>query len=151
MLYPSIFNKNLFDDFMDFDFPAFEEFGDVDKKLYGKHAPHVMKTDVKEHEDKFEVDIDLPGFKKDEIQLELQNGYLSISASKGVDKEEKDKKGKLIRQERYSGAMQRSFYVGKGVTEEDIKAKFEDGVLKLDIPKKDAPKIPEKKTIMIEG
>ena len=151
MLYPSIFNKNLFDDFMDFDFPAFGEFGDVDKKLYGKHAPHVMKTDVKEHDDKFEVAIDLPGFKKDEIQLELQNGYLSISASKGVDKEEKDKKGKLIRQERYSGAMQRSFYVGKGITEEDIKAKFEDGVLKLDVPKKEAPKVPEKKTIMIEG
>jgi HSP20 family molecular chaperone IbpA len=151
MLYPSIFNKNLFDDFVDFDFPAFGEFGDVDKKLYGKHAPHVMKTDVKEHDDKFEVAIDLPGFKKDEIQLELQNGYLSISASKGVDKEEKDKKGKLIRQERYSGAMQRSFYVGKGITEEDIKAKFEDGVLKLDIPKKEAPKVPEKKTIMIEG
>ena len=151
MLYPSIFNKNLFDDFMDFDFPAFGEFGDVDKKLYGKHAPHVMKTDVKEHDDKFEVDIDLPGFKKDEIQLELQNGYLSIAASKGVDKEEKDKKGKLIRQERYSGSMQRSFYVGKGVTEEDIKAKFEDGVLKLEIPKKDAPKVPEKKTIMLEG
>ncbi len=151
MLYPSIFNKNLFDDFMDFDFPAFEEFGDVDKKLYGKHASHVMKTDVKEHDDKFEVAIDLPGFKKDEIQLELQNGYLSISASKGVDKEEKDKKGKLIRQERYSGAMQRSFYVGKGITEEDIKAKFEDGVLKLDIPKKEAPTVPDKKTIMIEG
>ena len=94
MLYPSIFNKNLFDDFLDFDFPAFEEFNDVDRKLYGKHAPHVMKTDVKEHDDKFEVDIDLPGFKKDEIQLDLQNGYLSISASKGVDKEEKDKKGK---------------------------------------------------------
>ena len=136
---------------MDFDFPAFGEFGDVDKKLYVKHAPHVMKTDVKEHDDKFEVDIDLPGFKKDEIQLELQNGYLSIAAAKGVDKEEKDKKGKLIRQERYSGSMQRSFYVGKGVTEEDIKAKFEDGVLKLEIPKKDAPKVPEKKTIMIEG
>jgi len=151
MLYPSIFNKNLFDDFLDFDFPAFSEFNDVDKKLYGKHAPHVMKTDVKEHDDKFEVDIDLPGFKKDEIQLELQNGYLSIAASKGVDKEEKDKKGKLIRQERYSGSMQRSFYVGKGITEEDIKAKFEDGVLKLDIPKKEAPKVPEKKTIMIEG
>ena len=151
MLYPSIFNKNLFDDFMDFDFPAFGEFGDVDKKLYGKHAPHVMKTDVKEHDDKFEVDIDLPGFKKDEIKLELQNGYLTVAAAKGVDKEEKDKKGKLIRQERYSGSMQRSFYVGKGVTEEDIKAKFEDGVLKLEIPKKDAPKVPEKKTIMIEG
>jgi len=151
MLYPSIFNKNLFDDFMDFDFPAFGEFGDIDKKLYGKHAPHVMKTDVKEHDDKFEVAIDLPGFKKDEIQLDLQNGYLSISATKGVDKEEKDKKGKLIRQERYSGSMQRSFYVGKEVTEEDIKAKFEDGVLKLDIPKKEAPKVPEKKVIMIEG
>ena len=151
MLYPSIFNKNLFDDLMDFDFPGFGDFDDVDRKLYGKHAPHVMKTDVKEHEDKYEVDIDLPGFKKDEIQLNLQNGYLSVSAAKGVDKEEKDKKGKLIRQERYSGSMQRSFFVGKSVTEEDIKAKFEDGVLKLSIPKKEAPKIPEKKTIMIEG
>ena len=151
MLYPSIFNKNLFDDLMDFEFPAFGELEDVDKKLYGKHAAHVMKTDVKEHDDKYEVAIDLPGFKKDEINLDLQNGYLTIAASKGVDKEEKDKKGKLIRQERYSGAMQRSFFVGKNVTEEDIKAKFEDGVLKLDIPKKEAPKIPEKKTIMIEG
>ncbi|MBR3580025.1 MAG: Hsp20/alpha crystallin family protein [Lachnospiraceae bacterium] len=151
MLYPSIFNKNLFDDLMDFEFPSFGEFEDVDKKLYGKHAAHVMKTDVKDHDDKFEVAIDLPGFKKDEINLDLQNGYLTIAASKGVDKEEKDKKGKLIRQERYSGAMQRSFFVGKNVTEEDIKAKFEDGVLRLDIPKKEAPKIPEKKTIMIEG
>ena len=151
MLYPSIFNKNLFDDLMDFEFPAFGEFEDVDKKLYGKHAAQVMKTDVKEHDDKYEVAIDLPGFKKDEINLDLQNGYLTVAASKGVDKEEKDKKGKLIRQERYSGAMQRSFFVGKNVTEEDIKAKFEDGVLKLDIPKKEAPKLPEKKTIMIEG
>ena len=151
MLYPSIFNKNLFDDLMDFEFPTFGEFEDVDKKLYGKHAAHVMKTDVKEHDDKYEVAIDLPGFKKDEINLDLQNGYLTVAASKGVDKEEKDKKGKLIRQERYSGSMQRSFFVGKNVTEEDIKAKFEDGVLKLDIPKKEAPKVPEKKTIMIEG
>ena len=151
MLYPSIFNKNLFDDLMDFEFPSFGELEDADKKLYGKHAAHVMKTDVKEHDDKYEVDIDLPGFKKDEIKLELQDGYLTVAAAKGVDKEEKDKKGKLIRQERYSGAMQRSFFVGKEVTEEDIKAKFEDGVLKLDIPKKEAPKVPEKKTIMIEG
>ena len=151
MLYPSIFNKNLFDDLMDFEFPTFGEFEDVDKKLYGKHAAHVMKTDVKEHDDKYEVVIDLPGFKKDEIKLELQDGYLTIAAAKGVDKEEKDKKGKLIRQERYSGAMQRSFFVGKSVTEEDITAKFEDGVLKLDIPKKEAPKVPEKKVIMIEG
>ena len=148
MLLPSIFGEKLLDDWMDF--PEME-FPDIDRKLYGKHAANVMKTDVHEQDDRFDVDIDLPGFKKDEIQLELQNGYLSIAASKGVDKEEKDKKGKLIRQERYSGSMQRSFYVGKGITEEDIKAKFEDGVLKLDIPKKEAPKVPEKKTIMIEG
>ena len=151
MLYPSIFSENLFDDLMDFDFPAFKGFGDIDKKLYGKHAAHVMKTDVKEHDDKYEVAIDLPGFKKDEIKLDLQNGYLTVAATKGVDKEEKDKKGKLIRQERYAGSMQRSFFVGENVTEEDVKAKFEDGVLKLAIPKKEAPKIPEKKTIMIEG
>lgn len=151
MLYPSIFNDSLFDDLMDFDFPVFRGMGDVDKKLYGKHAAQMMKTDVHEHEDQYEVDIDLPGFKKDEITLDLENGYLTVSAAKGLDKDEKNKKGKLIRQERYAGSMQRSFYVGEGVTEEDVKAKFEDGVLKLNIPKKEAPKVPEKKTIMIEG
>ena len=151
MLYPSIFNKNLFDDLMDFEFPSFGEFEDVDKKLYGKHAAHVMKTDVKEHDDKYEVAIDLPGFKKDEINLDLQDGYLTIAASKGVDKEEKDKKGKLIRQERYSGAMQRSFYVGDAITAEDIKAKFEDGTLRLNIPKKDPKAVEGKKYIAIEG
>jgi len=151
MLYPSIFNENLFDDLMDFDFPTFKGFGDIDKKLYGKHAAQVMKTDVHEQENGYEVDIDLPGFKKDEITLSLENGYLTVGAAKGLDKDEKDKKGKLIRQERYAGSMQRSFYVGENVTEEDVKAKFEDGVLKLAIPKKEAPKIPEKKTIMIEG
>ncbi|MBQ6095752.1 MAG: Hsp20/alpha crystallin family protein [Lachnospiraceae bacterium] len=151
MLYPSIFNENLFDDLMDFDFPVFKGFGDIDKKLYGKHAAQVMKTDVHEQENGYEVDIDLPGFKKDEITLSLENGYLTVGAAKGLDKDEKDKKGKLIRQERYAGSMQRSFFVGENVTEEDVKAKFEDGVLKLAIPKKEAPKIPEKKTIMIEG
>ena len=149
MLLPSIFGENLLDDWM-MDFPRMD-FGDVDRKLYGKRAAQVMKTDVHEHDDKYELDIDLPGFKKDEIKLSLENGYLSVSAAKGLDKEEKDKKGKLIRQERYSGSMQRSFFIGKAVTEEDIKAKFEDGVLKLEIPKKEAPKVPEKKTIMIEG
>ena len=147
MLYPRIFNENLFDDLMSFDWPAFP---DVDRKLYGKHADRVMKTDVHEHEDQYEVDIDLPGFKKDEIHLDLENGYLTVGASKGLDREEKTKKGKLIRQERYAGSMQRSFYVGEGLTEEDIKARFEDGVLKLTVPKK-APALPEKKTIMIEG
>ena len=151
MLYPSIFNESIFDDLMDFDFPVFKGFGDVDKKLYGKHAAQMMKTDVHEHEDKYEVDIDLPGFKKDEITLNLEKGYLTVSAAKGLDKDEKDKKGKLIRQERYAGSMQRSFFVGENLTEEDVKAKFEDGVLKLCIPKKEAPKVPEKKTIMIEG
>ena len=147
MLYPRIFNENLFDDLMNFDWPAFP---DIDRKLYGKHADRLMKTDVHEHEDMYEVDIDLPGFKKDEIHLGLENDYLTVGASKGVDKEEKSKKGKLIRQERYAGSMQRSFYVGDGLTEEDIKARFEDGVLKLTVPKK-APALPEKKTIMIEG
>ena len=154
MLLPSIFGENLLDDWMmDFprmDFPR-QDFADVDRKLYGKHAANVMKTDVHEHDEGYEVDIDLPGFKKDEISLDLENGYLSVSAAKGIEKEDKDKKGRLIRQERYSGAMQRSFFVGDAITEEDIKAKFEDGVLKLSIPKKDAPKIPEKKTIAIEG
>jgi len=147
MLLPSIFGESLLDDWMDF--PRME-FPDIDRKLYGKHAAHVMKTDVREHDDGFEVDIDLPGFKKDEINLSLENGYLSVSAAKALDKDEKDKKGKMIRQERYLGSMRRSFYVGDAVTEEEIKAKFEDGVLKLSVPKKDAAKIPEKKTIAIE-
>ena len=138
----------MLDDWMDF--PRFD-FGDVDRKLYGKRAAQVMKTDVHEHDDKYELDIDLPGFKKDEIKLSLENGYLSVSAAKGLDKEEKDKKGKLIRQERYSGAMQRSFYVGDAVTQEDVKAKFEDGVLRLSIPKNEAKKVPEKQYISIEG
>ena len=154
MLLPSIFGENLLDDWM-MDFPRMDfprrDFADVDRKLYGKHAANVMKTDVHEHDEGYEVDIDLPGFKKDEIKLDLENGYLSVSAAKGIEKEDKDKKGRLIRQERYSGAMQRSFFVGDAITEEDIKAKFEDGVLKLSIPKKDAPKIPDKKTIAIEG
>ena len=148
MLLPSIFGENLLDDWMDF--PSMD-FGDIDRKLYGKRAAQVMKTDVHEHDDKYELDIDLPGFKKDEIKLSLENGYLSVSAAKGLDKEEKNKKGKLIRQERYAGAMQRSFYVGDAVKQEDVKAKFEDGVLKLSIPKSEAEKLPEKQYIAIEG
>ena len=148
MLLPSIFGENLLDDWMDF--PRFD-FGDVDRKLYGKRAAQVMKTDVQEHDDKYELDIDLPGFKKDEIKLTLENGYLTVSAAKGLDKDEKDKKGKIIRQERYAGAMQRSFYVGDAVKQEDVKAKYEDRVLRLSIPKKEPEKIPEKQYISIEG
>ena len=148
MLYPSIFGENLFDDF--FRFPDFGR--DVEKKLYGKHAAQVMKTDVHEHDDHYEIVIDLPGFKKDQINLELQNGYLTVSAAKGLDKDEKTEKGKLIRQERYAGAMQRSFYVGEDITEEDIKAEFKHGILKLFVPKKEAkPAVEEKKYISIEG
>lgn len=143
---PSIFGENLFNDgWMDFGFP------EVDKALYGKHASNVMKTDVKETDAGYELDIDLPGFKKDEINAQLENGYLTISASKGLDKEEKDKKGKYIRKERYAGAMSRSFYVGDDVTQEDIKAKYEDGILRLSVPKKDAKPVEEKKYIAIEG
>ncbi len=146
MLMPSIFGENLFnDDWMDFGFP------EVDKALYGKHAGHVMKTDVKETDAGYEVDIDLPGFKKDEISVKLDDGYLTISASKGLDKDEKNKEGKYIRKERYAGAMSRSFYVGGDVTEEDIKAKYEDGILRLSIPKKEAKAVENKKYIAIEG
>ena len=146
MLMPSIFGENLFnDDWMDFGFP------EVDKALYGKHANNVMKTDVKETDTGYEVDIDLPGFKKDEINAQLDNGYLTISAAKGLDKDEKDKKGKYIRKERYAGAMSRSFYVGEGVTQEDIKAKYEDGILRLSVPKNEAKAVENKKYIAIEG
>ena len=146
MLMPSIFGENLFnDDWMDFGFP------EVDKALYGKHANNVMKTDVKETDTGYEVDIDLPGFKKDEINAQLDNGYLTISAAKGLDKDEKVKKGKYIRKERYAGAMSRSFYVGEGVTQEDIKAKYEDGILRLSVPKKEAKAVENKKYIAIEG
>lgn len=146
MLMPSIFGENLFnDDWMNFGFP------EVDKALYGKHAANVMKTDVKETDAGYEVDIDLPGFKKDEISAELNDGYLTVSASKGLDKDEKAKDGKYIRRERYAGAMSRSFYVGYGVTRDEIKAKYEDGILKLSVPKKDAKAVENNKYIAIEG
>ncbi|MBE6029136.1 MAG: Hsp20/alpha crystallin family protein [Clostridiales bacterium] len=151
MFYPSLFNDNLFDDFMTIDFPRIPSMGNAERKLYGKQQAAIMKTDVRELEDHYEVDIDLPGFKKDEIKLELEKGNLTVSTARNVNEEEKNEEGKVIRQERYMGAMQRSFYVGDFITEEDIKAKFEDGVLKLNVPKKEAPKIPEKKSIMIEG
>ena len=150
MLMPSIFGENLFDDdWMDFAFDR--DFWGRKNPLYGKNAKNIMKTDIREHDGGYELDVDLPGFKKDEINVELEEGYLTISAAKGLDKDEQDKKGKYIRRERYAGAMQRSFYVGDAVTQEDIKAKFEDGILKLSIPKKDAKVVETKKTIAIEG
>ena len=145
MLLPSIFGENLFDDWMNFSFP------DIDKELYGKHAKNMMKTDVKETENGYEVAIDLPGFKKDEIQLELKDGYLTISAAKGLDKDEKDKKDKYIRRERYAGSMSRTFYVGESITEDKIHAKYEKGILLLDVPKEEKKAVPEKRYISIEG
>ena len=148
---PTVFGENLMDVFDDFDRNFFRGFGNADRALYGKHAQNMMKTDVKETEEGYEVDIDLPGFKKDEIHLELNDGYLTISTEKSLEKEDKNKKGRMLRQERYAGVMQRSFYVGDSITEEDVKASYESGVLHLVLPKKDAPRLPEKKTIQIEG
>ena len=147
MMLPALFSENLFDDFMD---DAFERnFFGARNPLYGKHSKNLMKTDVKETDKSYELDIDLPGFKKDEITAHLENGYLTVSAAKGVDKDEKDKEGHYIRRERYSGS--RSFYVGDAVKEEEIHAKYEDGILKLSIPKKDAKAVEGKKYIAIEG
>ncbi|MBQ9047460.1 MAG: Hsp20/alpha crystallin family protein [Solobacterium sp.] len=149
MFAPKLFTENLFDDWDEFLF--WKGFNDIDRKLYGRRASREMLTDVREHDNHYEVIIDLPGFKKDEITIELKEGNLTVTAAKGLDKDEKDKEGTLIRQERYSGMMQRSFYVGENVKHEEIKAKFENGVLTLEIPKEETPKLPKKKTIMIEG
>ena len=150
MMMPRIFGENLFDDFMnDFAFPAFPN---VEKKLYGKHARNLMKTDVKDTDTGYEVDVDLAGFKKDEIQIELEKGFLTVTAAKGLDKDEKDKKDNYIRRERYAGSMSRSFYVGEHVTEDDIHPKYENGILSFTVPKEEAKAIEDKKNyISIEG
>ena len=149
MLRPSIFNDNLFDDF--FEFPFFDD--RAERKLYGHNAKNIMKTDIKEHKDGYELEIDLPGFHKDEIQAELKDGYLTISAAKQLNQDEKEKEsGKYIRRERYSGSCQRSFYVGDQITQEDIKAEFKHGILKLFVPKKEAkPEVEQRKFVSIEG
>ena len=145
---PTVFGENLFDVFDDFDRDFFRGFGRPEHVLYGKNASRLMKTDVKETDEGYEVDVDLPGFNKDEIKLDLNNGYLTISTEKSLNKENK---GKMLRQERYVGTMQRSFYVGENITEQDVKAAYTNGVLHLEIPKMDAKKVPEKRTIHIEG
>ena len=142
---PTVFGENLMDVFDDFDRNFFRGFGNVDRALYGKHARNMMKTDVKETDEGYEVDVELPGFKKDEIHLELNNGYLTISTEKGLEKDKETKKGRMLRQERYAGVMQRSFYVGEQITEEDVKASYENGVLHLLLPKKDAHKALKRK------
>ena len=148
---PTVFGENLLDVFDDFDRDFFRGFGRPEHVLYGKNASRMMKTDVKETDEGYEVNVDLPGFNKDEIKLELNNGYLTIRTEKSLEKKEENKKGKILRQERYAGTMQRSFYVGSHVREEDVKASYENGVLHLQIPKKEAVQAPEKKQILIEG
>ena len=152
MLMPSIFGNDMFGDF--FTDPWFDEkeFKDMQKKLYGHRAKNVMSTDVNEVENGYELEMDLPGFKKDEIKASVENGYLTISAARGLDEDEKDKKsGKYIRRERYAGACERSFYVGEGISQDDIKASFQHGILKLFIPKEPEKSVEEKKYVAIEG
>ena len=147
---PSVFGENLFDDSLSDFFGFGRMMPQISSELYGKHAKNLMKTDVRETEGSYELDIDLPGFKKDEVKLELKDGYLTIQAVKGLDKDEKDKKGKYIRQERYAGACSRSFYVGEGIRPENVSAKFENGILQISLPKADQKKLPETTSIAIE-
>ena len=145
---PAVFGENLFDDFFDDAFlaPVFH----TRNPLYGKHAAHVMKTDIREKDGSYELDVDLPGFKKDEVQLNLENGYLTISASKGVDKDEKDSEGRYLRRERYSGQCSRSFYVGDALQPSDLSATFEDGILRISMPKSAPQQLPAKTTVEIK-
>ena len=135
---PSIFGENLFDDFFGDPFGMMPRGRDP---LYGKHAKNLMRTDVRETEDTYELDVDLP---------ELKNGYLTIQAAKGLDKDQTDKKGKYIRQERYAGACSRSFYVGDAVEPEDVSAKFEDGILTISVPKNVKKQLPKNSAISIQ-
>ena len=146
---PSILGENLFDEFFDDDFPIIP-MRSIRNPLYGKNAKNLMKTDVRETDNTYELDVDLPGFKKDEVQLDLKDGYLTISAAKGLDKDQEDKKGKYIRQERYAGACSRSFFVGEGIEPRDVSAKFEDGILRVSLPKQVKKELPRNSTIAIE-
>ncbi len=156
MLFPTVFGEDLMDDYMnDWDELSREIEREFPKKnpLYGRHAKDIMRTDVKQKDGKYMIDVDLPGFKKDEINLSLDNGYINIQTSKSLDRDEKDKKGNVIRRERYAGNMARSFYVGDDMKQEDVHAKYEDGVLHIELPDKapEQKKLNEAKTIAIEG
>ena len=152
MLMPSIFGENMFDEFFRDPFFDSRDMKKLEKKLYGRRGKNLMKTDIRETDTEYELEMDLPGFKKDEIKVSLKDGYLTIQATTDSSKDEKDSNGTYIRRERYTGSCSRSFYVGDAVTQEDIKAKFEDGTLKMLVPKKEAkPAVEEKKYIAIEG
>ncbi|MDY5957530.1 MAG: Hsp20/alpha crystallin family protein [Frisingicoccus sp.] len=147
MLMPSIFGESLIDSF-------FDDFAAPAKKVmrYNTPANNIMKTDIKDTKEGYELDIELPGYNKEDVSAELKDGYMTISASTKSDEGEKDENGKYIRRERYYGSCSRSFYVGEAITQEDIKARFENGILKLFVPKKEEkPAVEEKKYITIEG
>lgn len=155
---PSLFNDSfdLFDRFYQDPWWGFDDrdVKNAEKKLYGHRAKNIMNTDIKESETGYEMEIDLPGFHKEDITVELKDGYLTVSAVKKLEQgspEEEAKKGNYIRRERYSGSCQRSFYVGEALTQEDIKASFKHGILTLDIPKKEAKQVESKRYIAIEG
>ncbi len=145
MLMPSIFGENLIDDFFnDFTRPA--------KTVARYNNASVMRTDIKETDKGYELAIDLPGYKKEDVKAELKDGYLTVNAEMRQNEDQKDEDGRYIRRERYYGTCSRSFYVGEEVTQDDIKARFEDGILKLSVPKKEeTPKVEETKYIQIEG
>lgn len=155
MYLPDLFGDDLFDDELNFE----DAFNDLDRQftkeisrkdpLYGKHAKNLMKTDVREEDGNYVVSVDLPGFKKDEIKLSLKDGYLNIETNKSLDRNEKDKKGRLVRKERYAGNLGRSFYVGNGITEKDVHAKYENGVLTITLPKRDHEEL-DNQSISIE-
>ena len=152
MMMPSIFGENLFDDFFTPFYYDDKDEKKVGKKLYGHRAQNLLKTDIKETKEGYELVMDVPGFKKDEVKVALKDGYLTVSAETNTKKDEKAEDGKYIRRERYSGSCSRSFYVGEDVQQEDIKAEFKHGILKLFVPKKEAkPAVEEKKHIAIEG
>ena len=146
MLFPSVFRNNFFDDFDNFmDFPKFGSQG-------APTATSLMKSDVREYEDHFDLMMDLPGFSKEDMKIQLKDGVLKIDAATKTENDEKDENGKYIRRERFQGSCTRSFYVGENLTEDDIKAKFADGVLTITVPKKEAvPQVEEQKYIAIEG
>ena len=142
MLMRSIFGESLLDDFFDFPF----------ENSYRSGRSQLMRTDIKDTDQGYEVTMNLPGVKKEDVKAELKDGYLTISASSNNSRDEKDDNGRYIRRERYSGSCSRSFYVGDQVTEADIKAKFENGTLTMMIPKKEVqPAVEDKKYIAIEG
>ena len=146
---PGFFGENLFDDLFTDPFDMLMPVRGNDP-LYGKHARNLMKTEVRELPDTYEVNVDLPGFKKDEITADLKNGYMTIGASKALDKDQSDQNGKYLRRERYAGVCSRSFYVGENVRPEDISAKYEDGILRLSVPKAARKELPASTSIFIE-